>query len=407
MKKLISLLIILFLITWKSFSQSWFLQEVNSGAFLQSVKFTSASNGYCVGPPAVIYRTTNGGSSWFSVTTNHQGYLYDICFPNQNTGFAIGERGDVVKTTNAGQSWSIIDASASTYNGITFTDATTGFICGYQSILKTSNGGNWWYPVSTNLIGTLNSITFLPGNPSVLYCCGTNGIIAKSIDNGETWVQQSTGNSYNFTSIFAFAPGSVIAVGVSKIVRTVNGGENWLNSPHSPPTYFRSVHMVNATTGFAAGHSGHILKTYNAGLNWFQLSYYENYDFSSMYFVNENTGYFVRDDGYVIKTTNGGGTPIGIMPISNEIPERYSLSQNYPNPFNPVTRFKFTIPHSGFVRLIVLDILGREIETLVNENLKAGTYNADWNASNYSSGVYFYRIETAGYTDVKKMMLVK
>ncbi|NOS86545.1 MAG: T9SS type A sorting domain-containing protein [Ignavibacteria bacterium] len=407
MKKILSILLLVISFTINTFSQSWFMQEVSPGAFLQSVKFTSGTNGYCAGPPAVIYKTTNGGASWFSQNTNHQGYLNDIYFPNQNTGYAVGELGDVVKTTNAGQSWTITDVSSTTYFGVTFIDATTGFICGFESILKTSNGGALWYPVSTNLIGTLHSISFLPGNPSVLYCCGTNGILAKSIDYGETWVQQSSGSSYNFQSINVYAPGSVMVVGEGKIMRTVNGGENWLNSPHSPPTYFRCVQMINSTTGFAAGHSGHILKTYNGGLNWFQLAYYENFDFSAMHFVDASTGYFTRDDGRVIKTTNGGGTPIGLIPVSNDIPKAYSLSQNYPNPFNPTTNIKFAIPQTGLVKLTVFDMLGREIETLVNENLNAGTYNADWVAANYPSGVYFYKLTSAGYSVTKRMVLVK
>ena len=102
-----------------------------------------------------------------------------------------------------------------------------------------------------------------------------------------------------------------------------------------------------------------------------------------------------------------GINPIGINNISTEIPASYTLSQNYPNPFNPVTNIKFAIPASGFVKLIVFDMLGRQVETLVNDNLTAGTYNADWDASMYSSGVYFYKLESIEYTDVKKMILVK
>ncbi|MEO8513500.1 MAG: T9SS type A sorting domain-containing protein, partial [Ignavibacteria bacterium] len=99
--------------------------------------------------------------------------------------------------------------------------------------------------------------------------------------------------------------------------------------------------------------------------------------------------------------------PIGIQNISNEIPKSYFLSQNYPNPFNPTTNIKFSIPKASLVKLVVYDITGREVETLVNEILNAGTYNADWNASNYSSGVYFYKVESADFNDVKKMVLVK
>lgn len=97
----------------------------------------------------------------------------------------------------------------------------------------------------------------------------------------------------------------------------------------------------------------------------------------------------------------------GVSNISNEIPEGFSLKQNYPNPFNPVTNINFSIPKSGFVKITVFDITGKEVAKLVNEQLSAGTYNADFNASSLSSGAYFYRLETEGFTDIKKMILVK
>ncbi|MBZ0202665.1 MAG: SBBP repeat-containing protein [Ignavibacteria bacterium] len=99
--------------------------------------------------------------------------------------------------------------------------------------------------------------------------------------------------------------------------------------------------------------------------------------------------------------------PIGIQSISNEIPKQYSLSQNYPNPFNPTTNFEFRIADFGFVNIKIFDLSGKEVETLVNENLGAGTYKVDWNASNYSSGVYFYKLEVSGFSETKKMILIK
>jgi hypothetical protein len=101
---------------------------------------------------------------------------------------------------------------------------------------------------------------------------------------------------------------------------------------------------------------------------------------------------------------------IGIQNISNEIPRGFNLSQNYPNPFNPTTKIKFDIPahNSGPVILKVYDARGSEVATLVNEpNLPAGTYEADWNAAGFSSGVYFYRLISGEYSEVKKMILVK
>lgn len=99
--------------------------------------------------------------------------------------------------------------------------------------------------------------------------------------------------------------------------------------------------------------------------------------------------------------------PVGIQTIGNEIPKTFSLSQNYPNPFNPVTNIKFSIPKAGAVTLKVYDMLGREAAELVNEFKPAGNYLVDFNAAHLSSGVYFYRIQTPDFSEVKKMVLVK
>lgn len=97
----------------------------------------------------------------------------------------------------------------------------------------------------------------------------------------------------------------------------------------------------------------------------------------------------------------------GTQQIGQMIPRVYSLSQNYPNPFNPVTSIKYSIPKQSLVRLVVYDILGREITTLVNEMKQPGNYNVSFDASGYASGVYFYRIQAGDFTDVKKMVLIK
>ena len=98
---------------------------------------------------------------------------------------------------------------------------------------------------------------------------------------------------------------------------------------------------------------------------------------------------------------------IGVTPISNSVPDRFSLSQNYPNPFNPVTNIQFEVPKAGFVRISVFDALGREVSTLIDQNMAAGTYKVDWNASDYPSGVYFYRLEADEFSQTRKMILIK
>jgi photosystem II stability/assembly factor-like uncharacterized protein len=104
--------------------------------------------------------------------------------------------------------------------------------------------------------------------------------------------------------------------------------------------------------------------------------------------------------------------PIGIKNLSNEVPIRFSLEQNYPNPFNPITKIKFSIPsvgqrHAFDVHLIIYDILGREVATPINQKMKPGHYDVEWDGSNFASGVYFYKLEAGSFVETKKMVLIK
>jgi hypothetical protein len=89
------------------------------------------------------------------------------------------------------------------------------------------------------------------------------------------------------------------------------------------------------------------------------------------------------------------------------VPNYYALGQNYPNPFNPSTKIKYALPVNGNVKIVIFDVIGREITTLVNEYHTSGIYEVDFNASTLASGIYFYRIESGSFTDTKKMLLVK
>ncbi len=101
------------------------------------------------------------------------------------------------------------------------------------------------------------------------------------------------------------------------------------------------------------------------------------------------------------------GNSVVSIQHNNQVPKSFVLEQNYPNPFNPTTNIKYQIVNNSFVSLKVYDILGREVETLVNESLKPGTYEVDFDGSNLSSGVYYYRMEAGNYFETKKMLLVK
>lgn len=125
---------------------------------------------------------------------------------------------------------------------------------------------------------------------------------------------------------------------------------------------------------------------------------------------NIMTAAFVQNDNgqkEVLNCNLGERIVTGIGQNNNVIPEKYSLSQNYPNPFNPSTTIKFDISSNEQVKLTVYNSLGKEIATLVNERMNAGSYERSFNASQLSSGIYFYKLEAGNFSEIKKMTLLK
>lgn len=116
--------------------------------------------------------------------------------------------------------------------------------------------------------------------------------------------------------------------------------------------------------------------------------------------------------GFLADTTFSGPLTAIEEDPSEPLPGAYELEQNYPNPFNPTTRIRFALPQSSRVRLTIYDLLGREIVELIHENRAAGTHTIEWNGfdaggERVSSGIYFYRIETEGFVQTRKLMLLK
>ncbi len=121
--------------------------------------------------------------------------------------------------------------------------------------------------------------------------------------------------------------------------------------------------------------------------------------------MNIYTGFITGGNGILLYTTNGGSTFVNQS--SNIVPEKYALHQNYPNPFNNSTVIQFEVPKASNVKIKLYNVLGKEMETLVNEQYKPGTYKISVWTGDYPSGIYFYRLETNNYSETKKMVLVK
>jgi hypothetical protein len=160
-----------------------------------------------------------------------------------------------------------------------------------------------------------------------------------------------------------------------------------------------SVHYVAVTAGGGTNHYQKLNAIFSSGIQGPKPGFrYTSGD--SCFVVYTETG---PSDVWV---ANGcTGAIVGIH--NNQTPVNYSLSQNYPNPFNPSTSIKFEIPKDGLVKVVVYDILGKEVATLVNDKRAAGSYIIDFNAAGLSSGVYFYKLIANEFTDIKKMTLIK
>ncbi|MBZ0203951.1 MAG: T9SS type A sorting domain-containing protein [Ignavibacteria bacterium] len=409
------LLIVFFLSSTIFPQQGWYNMNLSFGG--EGIHFKDLNTGIISG-----YKTTNGGFTW-----NYTGFGGPMSFPGTSIGYATGG-GLIFKTTNFGDNWIIQNnPTPENLSSIHFPDVNTGFACGGGgTLIKTTNGGNNWFivePINQSLKFAFyfSSVFFTDVQTGYIAgskYAGDTSVFIKTTDGGVNWnVQRFTISNWGiFTSMFFInsSTGFIGSATHAYVLKTINGGANW-NQVMIPTTNsIYSMFFPSASTGYASCFGGQILKSTNNGNNWFLQTTGTGSVLYSIFFINDLTGYCSGDNNTVLKTTDGGGPPIGITPISNEVPVDYMLKQNYPNPFNPTTNIEFSLPRSSFVRLVVFDMLGREVETLVNENLSASTFKADWNASNYPSGIYFYRLEvrqagssTNGFVESRKMILIK
>jgi photosystem II stability/assembly factor-like uncharacterized protein len=255
--------------------------------------------------------------------------------------------------------------------------------------------------------GTIWTVKFI--NSQTGFASADAGGFIKTTNSGTNWNSYSTGTGGTAWSVFFtdIQTGYICTDG-GGIRKTTNGGINWTAQSSGTTQLLHWVFFPTTgtgNTGYICGWGGTILKTIDAGNNWNTQISGTGQNLRSSYFPNVNTGWVTGDNGTILKTTTGGITTIQL--VNNEIPSEFKLYQNFPNPFNPSTNMLFELPKSSFVQLIVYDLLGRETEKLVSQELKAGTYKVDWNASNYPGGTYFYKLTAGGFVETKKMILVK
>ena len=419
--KRILLILFLFLSSIKIvYSQSGWSQQNSGTSFnLRGVCMVDAYTGFISGDSGTILKTTNGGTNWIIQNSGTFNPLFGIDFINGNVGIAVGGNTStleptILRTTNGGQIWSSQTVGqVIVLQAVCFLNSNTGYVVGVTKILRTTDGGYNWtsqYNAGTTLF---QSISFADVYTGYVVGSGINGGVLKTTNGGDNWNQILSINNIGLRGVsFVNANTGTIVGDFHYIVRTNTGGSPWIGQNGGGNSY-TSVIFLDENTGTVVGLGGYAARTTNGGTNWTSQSTGTLGNLLAVSFSDTLNGTAVGANGTIIHTTNGGN-PIGIKPISESIPNSFSLSQNYPNPFNPTTKIKFSIPsiqsplyERGFVTLKIYDLLGREVATLVNEKLQPGIYEVEWNGSNNASGVYFYSLKTDNFSQTKKLVLLK
>jgi photosystem II stability/assembly factor-like uncharacterized protein len=201
-----------------------------------------------------------------------------------------------------------------TLYAVDFVDNNTGYAAGnYGTILKTTDNGNNWIKLNTNISNKFTSLDFIDSNTG--YAGGGDQLLMKTTDAGQTWINLVLPSAPNFNlydiEFINANTGYVLGFFIfnSTIWKTTDGGQNWSTQTTGGANYLNNLYFLNEMTGFGSGGSfgGEIVKTTNGGVNW-NLIYNDSYAKHSMVFLNALTGYSGSDDGRMYRTTDGGST---------------------------------------------------------------------------------------------------
>jgi len=372
----------------------FYIVKLNSSGTLQWTRAVGGTDGDIA---YSIIQTTDGGFAAAGVTQSFGAWGWD-CYIVKLDGSGTHQWSRIVGETDGDDARSIIQTSD---GGFAVAGYATSIGAGSRDfyILKLDGSGTpqWGrtvggtdYDEALSIIQTTDGGFAAAGSTNSFGAGGTNFYIVKFDNNGTLqWTRTVGGSgSDNARSIIQTTDGGFAAAGVTESFGS--GGED--------------IYIVKFEgSGNICGNSTSPSSPSGSGGTTTSATPTVTSPASSVFSQSSLTG-----TGGILTTI----CVIGIQPISNEIPASYELYQNYPNPFNPVTKIKFNISlnvkHQTLnVKLVIYDILGHEVAMLVNEQLRPGTYEVDFDGSGFSSGVYYYRLEAGDFAGTKKMVLAK
>jgi len=416
---------------------------------------------------ALLINIEDLSAQWIQQNSGTTQSLTDVVMIDTTTAIVVGRDGSILRTTDCGSNWIDVAAPLSfiqPWKAVDFCGTLNGVIIGeFGGILITTNGGINW---QTRYIPTEQKcLSVLQLSPGYFYVGADSGWVYQTADTGKTWTSEQISTdpiralfewrgAYIFTfglPIFALTPYSLFSSTVfpsSSWAETAlpfqihisqgfdgefcnGGGAGFIvgfqgddraapiilrNSVSDTTWYdvspitkedgiFVGVSAPSANVIYVCGTGGMIYKSADGGDTWTVSATPTTQNLNAIYFYDENHGFAVGDSGVILHTSNGGLT--GIDNQENHLPVKFVLKQNYPNPFNQMTTISFSLPVKSFVSLKVFDLAGREVSSLVSEELSAGEYLRQWNAAGFPSGIYFYHLQFGSKAVTKKLVLLK